>query len=120
MAKTNPIGVRFRQDILEKLKVDHSIEGAQKALIFLEQFYVAHYKLAKDVTESLRNEPPKINTSIRQYPLEDKDVDREIDNSEIEKQIAAVKAAKMPDGMNKRVWEFDQNKRLKILKNQLK
>lgn len=55
--KTNPIGVRFRQDILDKLKIEHSIESPQKALVFMEHFYVNHHKLAKDTTQLLRDEP---------------------------------------------------------------
>lgn len=39
MAKTNPIGVRFRQDILEKLKKDYKIDSPQKALVFLENYW---------------------------------------------------------------------------------
>lgn len=56
MKKTNPIGVRFRQDVLEKLKVDHKVDTPQKALVFLEQFYVSHHSLAKEVTGPLRDE----------------------------------------------------------------
>lgn len=43
-----------------------------------------------------------------------------IDNSLILAEIEKVKAAKIPDGMSKKVWEFDQNKKLKALQSQLK
>lgn len=43
----------------------------------------------------------------------------EVDNGLILAEIDKVKSAKMPDGMSKRVWEFDQNKRLKTLYSQL-
>lgn len=46
--------------------------------------------------------------------------DDNLNNSEIEKQIADVKKLVKPDGMNQKVWEFDQNKRLKELKSKLK
>lgn len=68
MAKTNPIGVRFREDILEKLKKDHGIDTPQKALIFLEQFYVTHHKLAIDVKSPLRQDEKVIVNDLTQQP----------------------------------------------------
>lgn len=56
MNKTNPIGVRFRADLLEKLKLDHGIESPQKALVFYERFFVNHCELAKDMKSPLRKE----------------------------------------------------------------
>lgn len=55
MNKTNPIGVRFRQDLLDKLKADHGIDSPQKALVFYERFFSAHHALAKDVKNPLRD-----------------------------------------------------------------
>lgn len=55
MNKTNPIGVRFRQDLLDKLKSEHGIDSPQKALVFYERFYAQHHLLAKDVKNPLRN-----------------------------------------------------------------
>lgn len=65
MAKTNPIGVRFRQDILDKLKVDHGVDSPQKALVFLERFFVAHHNLGKDATQILRDNPPQNKTGAK-------------------------------------------------------
>src|SRR5688572_18658331 len=67
MNKTNPIGVRFRADLLEKLKSDHGIESPQKALVFYERFFVAHGELVKYVKSPLRKEtpPPASVTSAR-------------------------------------------------------
>lgn len=56
MNKTNPIGVRFRADLLEKLKLDHGIESPQKALVFYERFFVSHGELVKDAKSPLRKE----------------------------------------------------------------
>lgn len=56
MNKTNPIGVRFRADLLERLKLDHGIESPQKALVFYERFFVNHGELVKDVKSPLRKE----------------------------------------------------------------
>lgn len=39
MAKTNPIGVRFDQDLLEKLKKEYGIISPQKALNFLSIYF---------------------------------------------------------------------------------
>lgn len=44
----------------------------------------------------------------------------EVNNSLILAEIEKVKNAKIPDGMSKKVWEFDQNKKLKMLNLQLK
>ena len=55
MNKTNPIGVRFWQDLLDKLKVDHGIDSPQKALVFYERFFSSHHALAKDVKNPLRD-----------------------------------------------------------------
>lgn len=59
MAKTNPIGVRFREDILESLKTKFNVHTPQKALVFLERFYVTHSALAKDIKQVLRDD--KVN-----------------------------------------------------------
>jgi hypothetical protein len=59
MAKTNPIGVRFRPEVLEKLKKEHGIDSPQAALVFLERFYCQHWELTKDVTAPLRKQHPK-------------------------------------------------------------
>lgn len=59
-------------------------------------------------------------SKIVNQPLSVDECIPEIDNSEIEKQIADVKKLVKPDGMNQKVWEFDQNKRLKELKSKLK
>lgn len=57
MAKTNPIGVRFRPEVLEKLKTEHGIDSPQAALVFLERFYCQHWELTKSVTAPLRDSP---------------------------------------------------------------
>jgi len=58
MAKTNPIGVRFRVDVLEYVKTEHGIDSPQKALVFYERFFVQHQVLAKDIKQVLRVEKP--------------------------------------------------------------
>lgn len=109
--KTNPIGVRFREDILMKLKTDHKVESPQKALVFLEQFYVTHHNLAKDIKQSLREE----KTS---------EISREMQElAELKKQIADVKAEKIPDARNttfgKQVWQKEQDGKIKMLEYQI-
>lgn len=58
MNKTNPIGVRFRADLLEKLKNEHGIESPQKALVFYERFFVTWSHLGKDIKFPLRSPAP--------------------------------------------------------------
>jgi hypothetical protein len=55
MNKTNPIGVRFRTDLLEKIKTEHGIESPQKALVFYERFFAQHHLLAREVKSPLRD-----------------------------------------------------------------
>lgn len=64
MAKTNPIGVRFKQENLDYLKKEHGVDSPQKALVFYERFFMQHHKLAKD---SLRDEKvfPKPDAQIK-------------------------------------------------------
>lgn len=62
--KTNPIGVRFRKDILELLKNKFAISSPQKALIFLERFYVTNSKLADDIGNVLKSEQVNIYNNI--------------------------------------------------------
>lgn len=57
--KTDPIGVRFRKDVLESLKAKNWADSPQKALVFLERFYCQHYKLAEDITQVIRYAPPQ-------------------------------------------------------------
>lgn len=58
MAKTNPIGVRFRTDILEDLKTKFKIDSPQKALVFMERFYVQHSGRVS-ILDVLRENPKK-------------------------------------------------------------
>lgn len=55
MAKTKPIGVRFRPEVLEKLEKEHGVTSPQAALVFLERFYCQHWELTKSVTAPLRD-----------------------------------------------------------------
>lgn len=103
MAKTNPIGVRFREDVLEKLRIDHGVDSPQKSLIFLERFYVTHSELAKNVTQVLRAATfdPKLLEEL----------------SELKKTIAEIKSEKIPPGrdtsMGRPFWQKDQEKRIR-------
>ena len=58
MAKTNPIGVRFRTDILEDLKTKFKIDSPQKALVFMERFYV-QYSGKISILDVLREDTKK-------------------------------------------------------------
>lgn len=66
MAKTNPIGVRFRPEVLDKLKTEHGIDSPQAALVFLERFYCQHWKLSKDITAPLRESPTTSESKAKQ------------------------------------------------------
>lgn len=56
MNKTNPIGVRFRADLLEKLKFEFGVDSPQKALVFYERFFLSHGVLSDDAASSTQEE----------------------------------------------------------------
>jgi hypothetical protein len=150
MAKTNPIGVRFREEILNKLKTDHGIDTPQKALVFLERFYANHCELAKDITAPLRkggevkikdltkpttdlkpHEQPRVNFSIDTTPKTSEALNSDINalqaqdlKKTILDQIAAIKAEKCPEHRNTAVgrksWLLDQGKRIQELEKNYK
>lgn len=116
--KTNPIGVRFRTDILEKLKTEHNAETPQKALNFLERFFVSHHALAKDLKQPLRS-------NVESAPQKEILKPEKMDNSALLEQIKAIKAEKCPEHrsktqMGRKSWEMDQANRIKELESKLK
>jgi len=94
MAKTKPIGVRFSDDFLQKLKEDGVADTYQKAVNFLEKLYLKNKELppekdnnydlknidthqpnppvsdAKKVTDLKMDEPKKINVTTSGDPKE--------------------------------------------------
>lgn len=118
MAKTNPIGVRFRTDVLEKLNTDHKIDTPQKALVFLEQFYVTHHKLATDPKEILRAQQRQNALVVQQKPAKP-----DLNRHAILRQIEAIQAEQIPKErdtpLGRPSWRLDQQKRINELKKQL-
>lgn len=118
MAKTNPIGVRFRTDVLEKLNTDHKIDTPQKALVFLEQFYINHYKLATDPKEILRSQQRQNALQAQPRPVKP-----DLSRDAILKQIEAIQAEQIPKErdtpLGRPSWRLDQQKRINELKKQL-
>lgn len=53
--KTNPIGVRFRKDLLEKLEQDGIADTPQKVLNFLTDFYHEHDPNKINFAETFKN-----------------------------------------------------------------
>lgn len=139
MAKTKPIGVRFDEEIMAEIKAP----SAQGTLIFLENFYKASQRITKNFLTSDKPvfKPENIgilipkngNVSIRHYPLEKKDMVETkfsqqgitpIDevyknNSEIQKQIDAVKNEVKPSWIAKSQFERYQEKKINELKKQI-
>jgi hypothetical protein len=52
--KTNPIGVRFRRNVLARMKKSKHADGPQQALIYLEDMYIDREKMDDMST----NKPP--------------------------------------------------------------
>jgi hypothetical protein len=59
MAKTDPIGVRFRREILDFIKEKVGADTPQQALVFMENFYRQHWERAS-ILDVLRDNPPPI------------------------------------------------------------
>jgi len=97
--KTNPIGVRFNKDLLDKVSL-----SPQKALNLYEEKY-----LEKSVEPETKQEEPK-------EPESD-------ERTVILNQIAAIKNETIPAERNtingKKVWAADQQKRIDYLLSKL-
>lgn len=137
MAKTKPIGVRFRPEVLEKLEREHGITSPQAALVFLERFYCQHWELTKAVTAPLRKEPKTQIKDLTKPTNEIKPVEQpktnysintgaeksEIDRAAIMAQIKAIEDEKIPKErdtlLGRGSWRIDQQKRINELKKQL-
>lgn len=139
MAKTKPIGVRFDEDLLAELKEYNLVNTPQAVLSFLESYF----KMSKleDSNMSSVAIPIRVmgDNPILSYSLNlpenlekkgtfenilDKNEHEKSKKEEIEKQIQAIKAEKIPAERNttfgKKVWETDQIKRIDELQKQLK
>jgi hypothetical protein len=73
MAKTNPIGVRFDEDMLEVLKKEHGIDSPQKALNFLFNYWRMNKHKVYPMAGVLRKKPeePKIKTEHQALEIPD-------------------------------------------------
>jgi predicted GIY-YIG superfamily endonuclease len=56
-SKTNPIGVRFRREMLDFIKEKVGADTPQQALVFLENFYRQHWEKVS-ILDALRDNPP--------------------------------------------------------------
>lgn len=137
MAKTKPIGVRFDEDLLIALSEDGIADTAQQALNFLSLFYrdnnpnkinfaekFKDIQLKSKTSVDMKNFNKVLNETPKEVKQEVSEMLDNFDNEEIQKQIAAVKAEKIPPERNtplgKKIWEKEQSNRINELKKQLK
>lgn len=117
MAKTNPIGVRFDIQMLEKLKED-GINTPQKVLNFLANYYTENIAKINFRDVIGRSKGTELPNKIPENK------EPEIDETEIEKQISAIYAEKIPKerdtSLGRKVWASDQRKRISELEERLK
>jgi len=125
MAKTKPIGVRFDEELLGKLK-ERGINTAQKALILYEAAYKKEMSGTWDIGQKLidaaRGRPsgtgnPVADVAVSEIWEEDtkrqiKDFERALSMNQYPKHIQSDIARK--------VWKSDQQKLINQLKSSLK
>ncbi len=132
MAKTNPIGVRFDKDLLEKLISEQVVKSPQKALNLFEKTYIDTLEKIldenKDEHDKVMNDVLNLGMSItktdgdkisRIDPLSEEGLNLleyiriKEENSKILEQIKVVELEKIPSERNttmgKQVWERDQS-----------
>lgn len=64
MAKTNPTGVRFDEDLLNELRQDNLAQTPQGALSFLESYF----RMSKAANSKKENKEEKKDTSTEPMP----------------------------------------------------
>lgn len=131
MAKTNPIGVRFDEGLLNSVKEAGLAKSPQKALNLYEGSYLE--LVALRVKE---NNKPENKAKIEQErnPVDPKsktnsglltEVECEVpEATKIEVEIKLIRAEKIPAHrdtiLGRKVWNADQQKRISELQKQLK
>ena len=105
MAKTNPIGVRFRTEILDFIKENIGADTPQQALVFMENFYRQHHEKVS-ILDSLRDAPP----------TEDFKVKYEAIAGALEELKAAMRET-IPDARNKsamgqKSWQMEKDAKI--------
>jgi hypothetical protein len=107
MAKTQPIGVRFRADIIETLK--EQAATPQKVLIFLEDFYEENADKIKDF--EAKNEPPVNDFEVKYTEV-----------LSLLNEIRDAMAEKVPANlttMQKINWQKAKDEKISTLQNKL-
>jgi tRNA U34 5-methylaminomethyl-2-thiouridine-forming methyltransferase MnmC len=124
MAKTNPIGVRFDEELLNKVKDANIASSPQKALNLYEKSYVE--LVEKKVEENNKPENKKIILEERAGIKTDavKTDETNPDNEIVLKAIEAINAEKIPPHRDtvfgKKSWKQEQDKKIADLQNLLK
>lgn len=126
MAKTKPIGVRFDQDLLSELKEQGVANTPQKALNYISEFYKKNRKdkdwLLNYVKETHKKRQTKV-INLTPDPTPTNYTINTTNKDEILKQIADIRAEKIPDGRNtimgRKSWNLEQAEKIKSLQKQL-
>ena len=125
MAKTKPIGVRFDEELLGKLK-ERGITTAQKALILYEAAYKkemsATWELGQKLINAASGRPSGIGNPVADVAVSEiweedtkrqiKDLERSLSMNQYPKHIQSEIA--------KKVWKLEQQKVINQLKSSLK
>lgn len=139
MAKSNPIGVRFREDMLEAFKEDKIADSPQKALNFLTQFYLENrpnkpnwVEMFKDIPIIKREGTEKSSTKALNLPkTEEKQKDKETEAKKVDTEKRAEIASKISEiekelksppknpALGITLWKRSKEKELESLKKQL-
>jgi len=138
VGKTKPIGVRFDEELLNKVKGASLATSPQKALNLYERSYVEliEMKVAennkpenKERIERERNTVSEVSkNSQHKQPLTEAECTPNppttLDEQELKKKIEAIRAEKIPEHRNrstlgKKSWEAEQKQRILEIQEQI-
>ena len=112
MAKTNPIGVRFRTEILDFIKESVGANTPQQVLVFLENFYRQHHDKIS-VLDALRGAtPPDDDFKVKYEAI-----------TAILRELKTIRGETLPanrkTGLGPKSWQLEQNNKIEALQKKL-
>lgn len=134
MAKTNPIGVRFDEELLKIIKETAGVSTPQKALNLYEEHFRgkiggggsntrSSYVEAK-VEDKPKSDPPPPENKTEEHEQKDEGSERpKLSPEQIKEEIVRLGKMEVPKDRNTRLgkisWEIEKKAKIEELKKQL-